>query len=370
MKKEVIHILRDPRSLYLAIGVPILLIILFGYAITFTIKHIPLGIIDQDSSFMSRRLVSSIQSIEYFDIAYHSNAYSGLERLLDKGIVKIVIIIPPGFSRDLSSGKDVPIQLLVDGSDSNTALIALGYIGKIIHTFSSSIILESLNAQGESFFRDIPPIEIKTRAWFNPALSSTLFIVPGLIAVVMMILASMMTSMTIAREWEVGTMEQLIATPVKPYEIIIGKLAPYFVLGIIQMSPVASTGMLLFKIPLRGSILLLIISSGIFLVCGLGLGLLISTVTKSQQLAFMLSVLSSLLPSFILSGFVFSVDNMPKIIQFISYVVPAKYFLIILRGVFLKGNSFIHHFPELIPLIIIGTLVILACSMRLKLSLE
>lgn len=370
MRKEVIHILRDPRSLYLAIGIPIVLIILFGYAITFNVNHIPVGIIDQDNTVLSRKLISSIQSNEYFDLVHFSNNYFGVEKLLDEGKTKIIVVIPFHFSRILAKGKDAPIQLLIDGSDNNTAQIALGYISKIIYTFSSNITLEKLNAQGTLFSKEIPPIDVETRAWYNPALSSTHFIVPGLIAVVMMILATMMTSLTIAREWEIGTMEQLIATPIKPHEIIIGKLMPYFLLGLIQMSLVVLTGILLFKIPLKGNVFLLFVASGIFLTSGLGIGLLISTVTKSQQLAFMLSVLSTLLPSFLLSGFIFPVSNMPKIIQVISHIVPAKYFLIILRGIFLKGNGFSTHFPDLIPLVILGTLIILTCSTRLKLSLE
>lgn len=370
MRKEAIHILRDPRSLYLAIGMPILLIILFGYAITFNIKHIPVGIIDQDNTTLSRELISGIKSNEYFEVVYFSNNYFGVEKLLDEGKTKIIVAVPPHFFRDLSKGKDTAIQLLVDGSDNNTAQIALGYISKIIQTFSSNIILVKLKTQGALFVQDMPLFDVETRAWYNPALNSTHFIVPGLIVVVMMILTSMMTSMTIAREWEIGTMEQLIATPVKPYEIIIGKLMPYFFLGIIQMALLVLIGILLFKVPLKGNLFLLSIASGIFLVCGLGIGLLISTVTKSQQLAFMLSVLSSLLPSFLLSGFVFPVSSMPKIIQIISNIVPAKYFLIILRGIFLKGNGFSNHLPDLIPLIILGTLIILTCSIRLRLSLE
>ena len=370
MNKEVIHILRDPRSLYLALGVPILLLILFGYAVTFNITHIPIGIIDQDNTVLSRNLISSIQSNEYFDLTHFSNTYSGIENLLDEGTAKIVVAIPIDFSKDLSGGKDVPIQLIIDGSDNNTAQIALGYISKIVQTFSSHLVLQTLNSRGAVFFEKIPPVELKTRAWFNPALSSTLFIVPGLIAVVMMILASMLTSLTIAREWEIGTMEQLIVTPVKPYEIILGKLTPYFFLGLIQMALVVLTGVLLFKMQLKGDIFLLIVASCIFLICAMGLGLLISTVTKSQQLAFMLSILTSMLPSFLLSGFVFPVSNMPKVIQFISHIVPAKYFLIILRGIFLKGNTFAHHFSDLLPLVIIGMVVLLVCSLRLKLSLE
>lgn len=370
IRKEILHILRDPRSLYLAIVLPIILLILFGYAITFNIKHIPVGIVDQDNSFLSRDIISRVKGSEYFELIYLSNTSAGVEKLLDKGRVKIILVIPPRFSRDLSKGKDTPLQLLIDGSDNNTAQIALGYISRIIQTFSSNIVLEKLNKQGTILKAGVPPIDVKPRIWFNPDLSSTNFIVPGLIAVVMMILAAMSTSLTIAREWEIGTMEQLIATPARPNEIIIGKLLPYFFLGMIQISLVILVGTLFFKVPLKGNIFFLFCVSGVFLICGLGIGLLISTITRSQQLAFMLSMLLTLLPSFLLSGFIFPISSMPRIIQFFTYLVPAKYFLIVLRGIFLKGTGLVTLWPEVVSLFIFASLILLACARRLRLSLE
>ncbi|MFB0564187.1 MAG: ABC transporter permease [Candidatus Aminicenantaceae bacterium] len=370
VRKELIHILRDVRSLYLALGLPLVLLILFGYAITLDVNNVPVGIINQDGSFLSRDLIARIQASKYFDLLHISSNYSGMEKLLDEGKVRIIVIIPSHFSRDLYKGIDAPLQLLIDGSDNNTALVALGYLSKIIHAFSSSVVLQRINEQGVYSFDKIPPLDVESIVWYNPGLRSTNFIVPGLIAVVMMILSAMLTSLTIAREWETGTMEQLIATPARAHEIIIGKIIPYFFLGMIQMSLVVLTGTLLFKVPLRGSIFLLILVSGLFLICGLGIGLFISTVTKSQQLAFMFSIIFTLLPSFILSGFIFPVSSMPRIIQFISYLVPAKYFLVILRGIFLKGNGLSILWPEVFLLLIFGLLLILACSKRLKLSLE
>jgi len=369
-RKETLHILRDPRSLYLAIVLPVVLLILFGYAITFDVRHIPVGIVDQDSSFLSRDFISRVKGSEYLDLVYLSNSSSGLESLLDKGKVKIILIIPHHFSRDLSQGKDAPLQLLIDGSDNNTAQIALGYISRIVQIFSLNIILEKLNKQGAILNVDIPPIDVRPRIWYNPDLRSTNFIVPGLIAVVMMILAAMSTSLTIAREWEIGTMEQLIATPAKPHEIIVGKLMPYFFLGIIQISLVVLVGTLLFNVPLKGNIFFLFCVSGVFLICGLGIGLFISTITRSQQLAFMLSMLLTFLPSFLLSGFIFPISSMPQIIQFFTYLVPAKYFLIVLRGIFLKGTGLGTLWPEVVSLFIFASLILLACAKRLRLSLE
>jgi len=370
MRKEFIHIIRDPRSLFLAIGLPIVLLILFGYGITFDVNHIPVAVINQDHSSLSRDLISRIQSSEYFDLLYLSNSYSGLERLLDEGEVRIILVIPSHFSRDLSKGKDASLQFLIDGSDNNAALIALDYFSRIIRVFSSKVVLKGLNKQGVFLLKEIPLIDVKARIWYNPGLRSANFIVPGLIAVVMMILAAMLTSLTIAREWETGTMEQLIATPAKPFEIILGKLTPYFFLGMIQITLVVLTGTLLFKVPLKGNIFFLFMVSGVFLVCGLGIGLFISTVTKSQQLAFMLSLIFTLLPSFLLSGFIFPISSMPRVIQFFSSIVPARYFLIILRGIFLKGNGLSILWPEVLFLIVFGSLIIFACSRRLKLTLE
>jgi len=369
MRKESLHILRDPRSLYLAIGLPVIMVILFGYAITMDVTHIPVGIVDQDNTSISRDLIFRLEASDYFDILYQMNASSDQEKFLDDSRVKILVGIPSGFSKDLMKGKNTPLQLLVDGSDNNTAIIALGYISSIIQEFSSRIILDKLNKQG-AIHGGIPPVDVEPRVWFNPDLRSTNFIVPGLIAVIMMVLSAMLTSLTIAREWENGTMEQLISSPAKPMEIIIGKLIPYFVLGMFQTLLIILIGTLLFIVPLKGNLLFLFFITAVFIVCGLGIGLLISTVTKSQQLAFMISVIFTLLPSFLLSGFIFSISSMPKVIQIISYLVPAKYFLTVLRGIFLKGNGLAVLWPEVVPLVLLASLVILACAKRLKLTLE
>jgi len=370
MKKEAIHILRDARSLYLAIGLPIVLLVLFGLAITFDIHHIPLGIIDQDNTFLSRDFISRVRSSEYFKVLYLARNFSSSEKLLDKGKVKIIVVIPPRFSLDLAKGNDSSLELLVDGSNNNTALIAMGYLSKIIQIFSSKILLEKFNKQGAALSAEFPSIDLNPNVWYNPDLRSKNFIVPGLIAVMMMILAAMLTSLTIAREWETGTMEQLIATPARPHEIVIGKLIPHFFLGVVQLSLIVSTGTLLFKVPLRGNLALLFAVSSIFLICGLGVGLLISSVAKSQQLAFMLSVISTLLPSFLLSGFAFPISSMPKVIQVFTYIVPAKYFLIIIRGIFLKGVGLQVLWPEVLSLLLFASLIMLACSKRIKLRLE
>jgi ABC-2 type transport system permease protein len=270
----------------------------------------------------------------------------------------------------LANGQNAGLQLLIDGSNNNTALIAMGYITRLIQEFSTRIILETLNSKGGAQGDAFPFVDPQFRIWYNPELRSTNFIVPGLIAVVMMIVTTMLTSLTVAREWETGTMEQLISTPARPFEIVIGKLIPYFLLGVVQISIVVLVGTSVFRVPLKGSLLFLFIVSAVFLLNGLGIGLLISTVTKSQQLAFMLCILFTMLPSFILSGFIFPISSMPPIIQYATTFIPAKYFLIILRGIFLKGTGFGILWPEFLILTIFGAVFLLVCARRLKLSLE
>jgi ABC-2 type transport system permease protein len=370
MKKEAIHIWRDPRSLYMALGLPTVLLILFGYAITFDIRHIRMGIIDQDGSPPSRELISRVKSSDYFSLVHLSSDASGAERLLDEGRVRLIIVIPPDFSKDLAKGTDARLQLLVDGSNNNTALVALGYISRLIQTFSTDVLTERMRRQGGSFNTGFPMIEPRVRVWYNPELKSANFIVPGLIAVVMMVMTTMLTSLTIAREWENGTMEQLISGPARSHEIVIGKMLPYFFLGLTQVALVVLAGNFIFKVPLRGSLFVLFVVSSIFLFCGLSLGLLSSIVTKSQQLAYMISILTTLLPSYILSGFIFPIKSMPKIIQLITYLVPARYFLATLRGIFLKGYGFALLWPEILSLFFFSLLVFAACVRLMRLSLE
>ena len=370
LKKETLHILRDPRSLYLALGLPMMLLILFGFAITFDVKNIPVGAVDLDGTVPSRDLISRLKASQYFDIKFLKTSSSDVESYLDRGEVRFIIVIPSGFSRDLSAGKDSGLQLLVDGSDSNSAQVALGYMAGLVQTFSVNILLEKVQRTGISIPLHLPPFQIEPRVWYNPELRSTNFIVPGLIAVLMMVIAAMMTSLTVSREWEMGTMEQLIATPIKPYEMIFGKLFPYYVLGLIQTLFVILIGQVLFGVPFRGNLLFLFLVSSLFLICGLGIGLFISTVSKSQQLSFMMSLILTLLPAFLLSGFLFPVASMPRLIQIAASFFPAKYFLTVLRGIFLKGTGLAVHWQEVGTLFVFAVIIVFACAKKFKLSLE
>lgn len=370
MKKEILHILRDPRSLYLSLGLPIVLLILFGYAITFDVKNVPLAAVDMDRTALSRDLLSGLQASPYFDLKFFPDSVSGSETYLERGEARFILVIPAGFSRDLSIGRLARLQLLVDGSDNNSAQIAMGYVSGFIQRFSSRILLEHIRKSSAALPLQIPPFEVEPRVWYNPDLRSANFIVPGLISVLMMVIAAMLTSLTMAREWEVGTMEQLIAAPVRPIEVILGKLFPYYLLGLLQTFLVILVGRLLFGVPFRGSPLFLFFVSSLFLFCGLGIGLYISTSTKSQQLSFMLSLILTLLPALLLSGFIFPVASMPRLIQVASFFVPARYFLIVLRGIFLKGNGLAVHLQEVGALFVFASVIIAACAKKFKLSLD
>jgi ABC-2 type transport system permease protein len=370
MKKEAIHIWRDPRSLYMALGLPMVLLILFGYAITMDVRHVEVGIIDQDGTALSRNFISRVRASDYFSLRYLSSNDTETERLLNEGFVKVFIVIPPDFSRDLAKGKDKALQLLVDGSNNNRALVSLGYVSRIIQIFATDVLTEKMSRQGGLYGGGFPMIDPRIRVWYNPELRSANFIVPGLIAVVMTVMTTLLTSLTVAREWENGTMEQLIAGPARSHEIVIGKMLPYFLLGLAQVALVVLAGTLIFKVPLKGNLFVLFVVSAIFLFCGLGIGLLLSIVTKSQQLAYMFSILTTLLPSYLLSGFIFPIKSMPKVIQWISALVPARYFLTTLRGIFLKGYGFGSIWLEISALSVLSLIIFLACIKRMKLSLE
>lgn len=369
-RKEALHIRRDPRSLFLAIGLPIILVLIFSYAINFDLRHAPIGVLDQDRTVLSRELISRTRSNEYFDLRILLDDYAQADGLLKRGVVKLVIVIPVDFAKAVDRGAGAAVQLLVDGTNNNTALVTLGYVSKLIQKFIGDIFADRLAGQGGLRSSGVPMVEPRIRVWYNPELKSTNFIVPGLFAVVMMVMTAMLTSLTIAREWENGTMEQLISSPVRGGEIIIGKLIPYFGLGMVQILLIVLTGTLVFGVPLRGNLLGLFTVCAVFLFCGLGIGLFASIITKNQQLAYTLSILTSMLPAYLLSGFISPIASMPKIIQLVTYSVPARYFLTALRGIFLKGYGFGQIWTEIAILAAFAVFFFLASLNCLKLRLE
>jgi len=330
-RKEVVQLRRDRRSLILAFLLPVFMLVMFGYAISWDVRDIKTVVVDQDRTVKSRDLVAAFAASGYFEIVDHLPAARDVLPLFDRGTVKLALVIPPGFSRDLGNGASpgAPVQALVDGTDANTATIVLGYTRATVQSWSQRVVL-----QGRTL---TPPITAESRVWYNEELLSRNMIVPGLVATIMMIISALLTSLTIAREWERGTMEQLAATPVSRLEVVLGKLIPYIGIGSIDVAITCLLGVFMFHVPLRGDILLLAVLSFLFLVGAFALGIWISAVVKSQLLATQMAMLVSYLPAFLLSGFMFSIDAMPTPLRILSHLVPARYFLVVTRGIFLKG---------------------------------
>ena len=363
-RKEFIHIIRDARSLGMAIVMPMLLLVLFGYALTLDVDKVPLVVWDQNGSETSREFISRFDGSPYFSLRQYVRAYPEVERVIDSGQALAALIIPTEFASLIESGRTAPVQLIVDGSDSNTATIAIGYANVIAQTYSQEIALREMHRIHGSTLHS--PLDLRPRAWFNADMQSKNFIIPGLIAVIMMVIAALLTSLTVAREWEMGTMEQLISTPVKPRELFLGKLVPYFVIGMFDMLLSVLMGEYLFNVPLRGSVVLLFAMAAIFLTGGLSLGMLISIVTRSQLLSSQLAMIVTYLPALLLSGLMYAIPNMPKALQVISYVIPARYFITILRGIYLKGLGLEVLVVEAGLLIVFGTIIIVLANMKFK----
>lgn len=334
-RKEFIHVIRDPRALAIAIVLPMVLICLFGFALTLDVDNVPLVVWDQNNTPASRDLVSRFTGSQYFSLAGSADNYREISDAVNRRKALMGLVIPTDFQRKLESGRGVDVQIIVDGSDANTAALATGYAKAIVQTYAGGMQVKL----ARRYLGKPPaiPVELLPRVWYNTDMDSTNFIVPGLIAVVMMIIAALLTSLTIAREWETGTMEQLISTPLRGPELIIGKLVPYFVIGMLDMLLSVLMGRFVFGVPMRGSVIALFGISSVFLVGALALGIFISIVTKNQLVASQFAFMLTYLPTFLLSGFMFDIPNMPKAIQAITYFVPARYFVAMLRGLYLKG---------------------------------
>jgi len=370
MRKEFIEIWRDPRALGFVLAMPVLMLLLYGYGISSDVKRVPLVVYDLDGQQAARELVRRFTSTEYFVETVRAGNLRELRQAIDRGDAKVGLMIPEDFSRNLGDGRPAPIQFVVDGSDSNTASIAIGNIASI----SRSTELAPRDLQPQVFIRskvENPiPIELRTWVWYNPELKSSNFLVPGLAAVILMMLAAMLTSLTVAREWERGTMEGLIASPLRPSELMVGKILPYVVIGLVDVGLILLMGVFWFGVPLRGSVTLLMVSSTIFLLGGLGIGVFISAATKSVQVAFQLSTLATMLPALLLSGFFYPIENMPAILQGVTYLIPARYFLVVIRGIFLKGVGLGILWKELVFLSLFAVLMLVASSAKFRKRLE
>ncbi len=362
-RKEFLHILRDPLSLYLALAIPVLLLLLFGYALSLDVDGVPVVVQDGDRTVESRALVERFAGSRYFTVVAVAERGEELDRSILRSEALVGLVMLPGFGAELKAGKTATVQLVLDGSDSNTANIALGYAYSLVMLYGAELRAAARERLGAP---EVKGIEPRVRVMFNSDLKSRNYIVPGLIAVILMIIAAVLTSLCVAREWENGSMEQLLSTPLRPAEFLLGKLAAYFAVGMVDMTICILTGVYLFGVPLRGSALLLVGSAALFCFGALCWGILISTVTRNQVMAYQLSMISSFLPAFLLSGFVYALENMPPMIQLVSRLVPARYFVTLLKGVFLKGIGVELLWGELAALTVYGALVFTVAVRKMR----
>ncbi|HAV22930.1 MAG: hypothetical protein A2X67_02335 [Ignavibacteria bacterium GWA2_55_11] len=367
VRKEFRQISRDRRALGILVFLPGLLLVLVGYALNFDVKNLSVAVVDEDRSPESRHFVQSLTGSEYLVHKWSLDDRSGIDRLLEEGEAQVALVIPRGFAHAMIEGKSIQVQVIVDGANANTAAIAAGYVALGIQDYSSRVLAQWLERHGAHI---LVPIDIRPRLLFNPELKTAKYLVPGLFGLILMLSTVISTSLSVVREKELGTMEQLKTSPLKAYEIIIGKAVPYLGIALLAATLILVLGWLMFDVSVRGSLLVLYVAIFIFLLAGLGQGLVISSVAKNQQIAFFISVFSSLLPAFLLSGFVFPLSSMPMILQVIANILPTKYFLVIVRAVILKGVGIGPVWDQFLALSLFSAFAIGLSSIRLHRELS
>ncbi|MFT3783762.1 MAG: ABC transporter permease [Nibricoccus sp.] len=368
LRKEFRSILRDPRMRMVIVGVPILQTLIFGYAVTLDVRHVPLVVVDRDNTVASREIVQRFTGSSYFEVIANTDDEDYARSLIDSATAAAVIQINAGFEQRRDSGQQAPLQLIVDGADSNTARYVVNYANTIVANADNALVLDrTLRLAGRTV--PVGSVNLQPRAWFNADLESRQFYVPGIIAMMVMLISLMLTSMAIVREKEVGTIEQIMVTPIKPVEFILGKSAPFAVIGFIDVGLITAVALLWFKIPFRGSFALLLLGVALFLIVTLGIGLFISTVSRTQQQA-MMTTFFFFFPAMLFSGFIFPIANMPPFFQWLSMIDPLRYMLVIIRGVFLKGVGFDILWPQLVALLLLGMVVMGFAVSRFKKTLS
>lgn len=362
--KEFLQLRRDRRMLGLSFLAPVLQLMLLGYAATTDVKEIPMLICDLDQTSKSRELVNQFLNSGYFVIAAEVHSPNEIDHYIEDGRVWMALVIPTSFSSDLLASRQTSVQLLADGSDANSANISIGYASQIVSTYSRSIMadVQKRFPQAQKTSRVSPEI----RVWYNPDLKSRNFMVPGVLAMVLMIITMTLTSLAVVKEKEIGTLEQLMVTPIKPYQLILGKLLPFIMIGAVDVLLVIIVARFWFDVPLRGSVALLLALSGLFVLTTLGLGLFVSTISKTQQQAMMTAQFFFFMPFIYLSGFAFPIENMPQVIQYITYLIPLRYFIVIIRGVFLKGIGIAELWSQVIPLWVFGLAILTLSVLRFR----
>jgi ABC-2 type transport system permease protein len=370
IRKEIIQVLRDPVSLMIMFAMPGFLLILFGVAISLDVDRIKLVVWDLDDTASSREFIRRFTESGYFHIVARANNDREIQRMIDGGEATVSVKIAPGFERDLDATYPAPVRITVDGSDNNTASVTLSYVELIIQEYSTERLLDGLRRRGVLTRRMILPVEVEPRILYNPELLSENFFVPGLMGMVMMVTTTVLTTLSIVREKERGTIEMLMVSPLSRAQLVIGKICPYFVISFINLFILLALGRILFGVPFRGNLALFAAVSALFLLTALGFGVFISTLASSTQVAWTISFLSTLLPSFILSGFIFPIEGMPRGIQMFTYLVPVRYYIVILRGIILKGVGAESLSPQILSLAVFAAVMIVISSRRVARRLK
>jgi ABC-2 type transport system permease protein len=368
IRKEFIQILRDPRTLALVLVMPVMQLFLLGYAATNDVRNVPLAVYNQDPGPEARALLDAYRSADYFKLAYTVGSEQELRDLIDGGQARAGLVIPPDYGDQLQGGGIAHVAFILDGSDPTVAATALSAAQVIGQQQATKVLADRMARRGQTAAIQ-PPIDVRTQVWYNPDLVSAYFMIPGVIGMILFTITTILTATAIVRERERGTIEQLIVTPIRSWELVVGKLLPYVILAFMNTIEVLLFGALWFKVPIHGSLILLGLLSGLFLVSSLGIGLLVSTIANTQQEA-MLTVMMTLLPSIFLSGFFFPLEAMPKVMQWLSYLMPLRYYLVIIRSLLLKGVGADLLKGDILALSIFGTVIMVAAALRFRKRLD
>lgn len=369
IKKEFAQFKRDPKMFAIILIAPVVQLILLGYAATIDVKAVHTIIFDQDKTVESRNFINQFESSGFFRIDDFTDTYKEVEEHLDQGESILAIVIPKDFGKKINRKETAVVQTLFNGSDGNTASIAAGYTAKVAQTYSSNLIKLNMEMNGRKVM-PVGRIDTELRVWYNPYLQTRYFMVPGIVGLLLSVITLILTSLAVVKEKEIGTLDQLVVTPIKSYQLIIGKLIPFIILGFVAVIIVLTVMTYIFDIPVRGSLSFLFLSSFLYILSSLGLGLFVSTISKTQQQAMMIAIFAIMMPMVYLSGFAFPIENMPKTIQAISYTIPLKYFITIIRGVILKGLGFTELWLEALILLLMGASILLLSSLRFRKRLE
>jgi ABC-2 type transport system permease protein len=367
--KEFLQFKRDPKMFAVILIAPVIQLIFLGYAATLDVNVVHTLVYDQDHTYESRKFIESFTSSRFFKVDYYADNYSQLTKNLDKGEIIFALVIPKDFSEKIQRRETSPVQAIFNGSDGNTASIAAGYVAKVVQSYSQDILFDYMDKSGRKIL-PVGRIEPEIRVWYNPQLLTRHFMVPGIVGLLLSIITLILTSLGIVKEKEIGTLEQLIVTPIKSWQLIIGKLVPFVILGFVAVVIVLTAMTYIFDIPVRGSVPFLFLCSFFYILSTLGLGLFVSTISKTQQQAMMIAIFGIMMPMVYLSGFAFPLENMPKLIQYVSYLIPLRYFIAIIRGVILKGIGLKELWQEASVLLFMGIAILFLSSLRFRKKLE